>query len=147
MIFCVSNTCKRAYVFSVYKFWYFDVSKQMSLKLTFSGIPQVFVHNSSCSRRCSLSEKCPYLDLFWSAFSRIRTEYGKILRISPYSVRMRENTEQKLLRICTLFTQWLYSRMFYRITCNSTGKNSNKSFFQWTLKNFWEQFFQIALLR
>ena len=27
--------------------------------------------------------------------SRIRTEYGEILRISPYSVRMRENTYQK----------------------------------------------------
>ena len=25
------------------------------------------------------------------AFSRIRTEYGDILRISPHSVRMREN--------------------------------------------------------
>ena len=23
-----------------------------------------------------LSEKCPYLELFWSVFSRIRTEYG-----------------------------------------------------------------------
>ena len=35
---------------------------------------------------------------FWSVFSRIRTEYGgilRILRISPYSVRMRENTDQK----------------------------------------------------
>ena len=31
---------------------------------------------------------------FWSVFSRIRTEYGEILRISPYSVRMRENTDQ-----------------------------------------------------
>ena len=30
-----------------------------------------------------------------SAFSRIRTEYGEILRISPYSVRMRGNTDQK----------------------------------------------------
>ena len=28
------------------------------------------------------------------AFSRIRTEYGEILRISPYSVRMRENADQ-----------------------------------------------------
>ena len=37
----------------------------------------------------SLREKCPY-----SAFSRIRTEYREILRISPYSVRMRENKEQ-----------------------------------------------------
>ena len=43
--------------------------------------------------------------LFWSVFSRIRTEYGEILRTSPYSVRMRENTDQKLLRVWTLFTQ------------------------------------------
>ena len=40
----------------------------------------------------------------WSVFSRIRTEYGKILRISSYSVRIRENTDQKKLRIWTLFT-------------------------------------------
>ena len=30
---------------------------------------------------------------FWSLFSRIRTEYGEVLCISPYSVRMRENTD------------------------------------------------------
>ena len=39
-------------------------------------------------------KKCPDSKLFWSAFSRIWTEYGKILRISPYSVRMRENADQ-----------------------------------------------------
>ena len=34
--------------------------------------------------------------VFWSVFSRICTEYGEILRsISPYSVKMRENTDQK----------------------------------------------------
>ena len=33
--------------------------------------------------RCStLREKCPYSELFCFAFSRIRTEYGEILRIS-----------------------------------------------------------------
>ena len=42
----------------------------------------------------TLRKKCPYSELFWSVFSRIPTEYGKILRISPYSVRMRENTDQ-----------------------------------------------------
>ena len=46
-------------------------------------------------QRYSLRENYPYSELFWSAFSRIRTEYGQILRISPYSVRMRENTDQK----------------------------------------------------
>ena len=38
---------------------------------------------------------CPYSKFFWSVFSSIRTEYGDILRISPYSVRMRENMDQK----------------------------------------------------
>ena len=42
----------------------------------------------------SLREKCPYSELFWSAFSRIRTEYGEMRSIFPYSVRMRENTDQ-----------------------------------------------------
>ena len=27
----------------------------------------------------ALREKCPYLELFWSAFSRMRTEYGEII--------------------------------------------------------------------
>ena len=42
---------------------------------------------------------------FWSVFSRIRTVYREIRSICPYSVRMRENTDQKKLRIWTLFTQ------------------------------------------
>ena len=42
----------------------------------------------------SVRENCVYSELFWSAFSRIRTEYGEILRITRYSVRMRENADQ-----------------------------------------------------
>ena len=45
---------------------------------------------------------------FSSVFSRIRTEYGGI---SPYPVRMRENTDQKKLRFWTLFTKWVFSQM------------------------------------
>ena len=45
---------------------------------------------------------------FWSVFSRIRTEYGEIRSIIPYTVRVRENTDQKKLRIWTLFTQWVF---------------------------------------
>ena len=44
----------------------------------------------------------------YAVFSRILTEYRDILCISPYSVRMREDTDQKKLCISTLFTQWLY---------------------------------------
>ena len=43
----------------------------------------------------SLREKCPYSEFFWSKFSCIWTEYGEIIRTSPYSVRMRENMDQK----------------------------------------------------
>ena len=35
-------------------------------------------------------------NFFWSVFSLIRAEYGEILRISPYLVRMWENTDQHL---------------------------------------------------
>ena len=42
----------------------------------------------------SLCEKCPISELFWFVFPRIWTEYGEILRISSYSVRMRENADQ-----------------------------------------------------
>ena len=33
-------------------------------------------------------------NFFWLVFIRIRTGYGEIRSISPYSVRMRENTDQ-----------------------------------------------------
>ena len=42
----------------------------------------------------TLRKKCPYSELFWSAFPRIRLVYGEILRLSPYSVRMRESMDQ-----------------------------------------------------
>ena len=50
----------------------------------------------------SLREKCPKRSFFWTVFSRIWTEYGEILRIYPYSVGIRENTNQEKLRIWTL---------------------------------------------
>ena len=45
------------------------------------------------------------LSFFCSVFSQTRTEYGDLLRKSLYSVQGRENTDQKILRISTLFTQ------------------------------------------
>ena len=55
--------------------------------------------------RPSLYEMCRNTEFFWFVFSRIWSEYKKIRSISPYSVRMCENTNQKKLRIRTLFTQ------------------------------------------
>ena len=42
-----------------------------------------------------LLEKGTYSEFFWSVFSRIRAEWGDLQSKSPYSVRMRENTDQK----------------------------------------------------
>ena len=42
----------------------------------------------------TVRKMCPYSKLFWSAFSRILTEYGEIRSISPYSVRIRGNVAQ-----------------------------------------------------
>ena len=58
----------------------------------------IFAAMWSCAWKITLREKCPYSEFSWSVFSNIQTEYGKklrILRISPYSVRLRENTDQK----------------------------------------------------
>ena len=59
----------------------------------------------------SLREKCPNKEFF---LVRIFLYSDWILRKSPFSVQIQENTEQKKLRIWTLFTQWLDT--FYR--CN-----------------------------
>ena len=43
----------------------------------------------------SVYERCLYMEFFWSVFSWIWIQYWYIIHISPYSVRIRENTEQK----------------------------------------------------
>ena len=43
----------------------------------------------------SLHEKCLYSEIFWSTFSSILTKSGDLQSKSPYSVRMRENTDQQ----------------------------------------------------
>ena len=43
----------------------------------------------------SLRENCPYSEFFLPVFFCIRVEYGEVRSISPYSARMRENTDQK----------------------------------------------------
>ena len=62
----------------------------------------------------ALREKNMYSELFWSIFSRIWTEYGEKRGISPYSIRMRENTDQNnseyghVLRSENVFIQQLF---------------------------------------
>ena len=43
----------------------------------------------------ALHGKCTYSEVFWSVFPRTWAEYRGIWIISPYSVQMRENEDQK----------------------------------------------------
>ena len=52
------------------------------------------VWNGALLQHGVLRKKCPYSELFWSAFSRIRTQYREIRSTSPHSVRMLENKDQ-----------------------------------------------------
>ena len=54
-----------------------------------------------------MREKCPCSEFFWSVFSHIWAKYGEILRIFPYSVQMRENTDQKSSE-CGHFSRSVY---------------------------------------
>ena len=53
--------------------------------------------------------------IFWFVFSSIRTEYGDLRSKSLYSVRIQENTDQKKLRIWTLFTQCILQRSVFHL--------------------------------
>ena len=61
------------------------ISECISLTIFLVGI---FISSST-----SLREKFPYSELFWSAFSLVRTEYGEVQSISPYSFWMRKNAQ------------------------------------------------------
>ena len=49
---------------------------------------------NGCNQKYTLRKKCPYSELFWSAFSSIRTKYGEIRSIFTYSVQRRENVDK-----------------------------------------------------
>ena len=59
-----------------------------------------------------LCEKCPNTEFF-------------LVSIFSYSVRIRENTDQKKLRIWTLFTQWQNIKIWHRINLHLLNKFSN----------------------
>ena len=78
-----------------YKIIFSSTIKYRTLTKIFKGflLREVESYVSSAwSTVLTLPYKCPYLELFWSVFSRIWTEYEDFLYTSLYSVRMQENT-------------------------------------------------------
>ena len=111
----------------IISFWFFLIFN-IYFSTIFMTFPKVFLilFCQNIFKKCSdfLTNLCYYIHFlgrnlhcvksvqirifFWSIFSRIRIEYGEIRSIFPYSVKMRENTGQKNLRIWTHFTQCYY---------------------------------------
>ena len=60
------------------------------------SLTRSFPQSTSLYWKKTLRGKCPYFKFFWSVFSNIRTEYAEIWRIILYSVRLQENTDQKI---------------------------------------------------
>ena len=81
-------------------------------------------------------------NLFWSVFSRIRIEYGEIRSTSPYSVRMRENKDQKQLPIWALFTQCQWKPFFSMEAIPFSGNHS----LQWKPLLLVEAFFLVEVI-
>ena len=107
-----------------------------------------------------LCEKCQYLEFFWSLFSRIRSEYGDIRCISPYSVQIRGNMDQKnseydhFSRNVMAPNQFLYQKSHCHETLNSCEilfKTTLSDYFwfsnhskQLNLQIFMEKFFSTS---
>ena len=88
---------------------------------------------------------------FWSVFSVIRTGYRDLRSKSPYSVQIRENTDQKKLRIWALFTQCRKIRALWNFKIfqnfhlfRETSNFIKNLIFEWylrilTSKNLWSK--------
>ena len=75
----------------------FEPAQNLTSGLVEWSCAVVILHHSATQQlqdNFILREKVSYLELLWSIFSIIWTEYGDIWSISPYSVQMRENTDQ-----------------------------------------------------
>ena len=59
---------------------------------------------------------------FWSVFSCFRTEYRDLRSNSTYSIRIQKNTDDKKLRIWTIFTQCQPSHDTTILPIRSFGK-------------------------
>ena len=108
--------CKGFFRNFCYKFHIVNFRKTI-FKNTFSRIPAVASSKMYCVKSVQI------WSFFWSVFSRIRNEYREIRIISPYSVRMRENTDQK---------KTPYLDTFHAVMIRLTREASMKFFIQFS---------------
>ena len=100
----------------------------------------------SCNYHCVKSVQMRRF--FRSVFSCIWTKYGDLRSKSPYSVWLQENTDQKKLRIWTLFTHCTWTKLeqhFPNAQFNINGyeirKTKDRGKHGWRLREFLRQGF------
>ena len=71
-----------------------------------------------------LREKCPYLKLFWSLLSRIRTEYGVYLRIQCKCGNIRTKKTPNTNTFHAVYACWVFYFLRYINTNTSKLKRS-----------------------
>ena len=83
----------------------------------------------------TLCKKCPYLEFFWSVFSRIRTEYSVSLPILSECKKMptrkspNTNTFHALLIFKAFFTNKAYYKQFGKHTKTLFSSVENYGFY------------------
>ena len=93
------------------------------------GFGQYFLMNLINAKIYGLSllGKCPNQESFFSLSSDIFTEYKDLRCKSPYSIKMRENTDQKKLWIQTFFLS--AHHVYFRI--HSIYRNIKQILYFW----------------
>ena len=99
---------------------------QVTCMLIFDHIYRILDHFFS---KLPLREKCPYLELFWSAFSRIWTEYGEIRSIRSECRKMRTRITSNTNTFYAVSSPLCYSLGSYK------QPMAKKSFF--TISQVW----------
>ena len=122
----------------------FIVLQELRSYMQFHLLVTIFHYMSQCLN--------PNTDFF---LVRIFMHSDWIQSISPYSVRMRENTDQKKLRIWTLFTQCLFNHSFTSSNLNYINIHENNILVFWNIlekarfttnKNIWYLLLEILYM-
>ena len=91
---------------------FLSISSMFEDILVWSNDESLFISTRDLS---STAWKCPNSEFFLVFISHIQTEYENVQSKSLYSIQMRQNKDQKNLRIRTPFSQWWHFSCFYRL--------------------------------
>ena len=86
--------CAPFWSFCTIQLFFYSSRSFVTWHCMFSSALRCFLNEEPKLPDHALRKKCQCSELYRFLFSRIRTEYGEIPSISPYSVRIRENTDQ-----------------------------------------------------